>query len=890
MHSHPNRPPVSVFLRGPMSRKRAASIAVSGVLVLFAFLLTVSINGNTPHAAAQAPNQSGWRPPGIGPSSTTPHEKFATFFTGDNFKAILLLENVRPDKPITAKPSLILDEGEIPLDPVTLPAHSTATVDLSAFMVAHGYTDKRGTVSVRFDFQSYGPLIAVAQSTDQAHYIYLNSFAQSPEEYWAGTAFDAVVWAPDAGTKGFVSITNTAHEPRSVRFTTLVNGHSEVLPAIQIPSRKTSLLPIDGLLGQSSENGAGIHVEFDEYPGDILVEGQLFNAKTGFAKYIHFADKALQYPTATLRTHFVLLGSQPAEDGFPAGMSFRSVAAVRNIDSTSMNVTPSVKFLNNGSVRTIALPSLPLGAGESRTIDLSSQQNSGLLPPDLHQASLELVPDNDHGNIVAELFNFSASSGGYTIGPSFTSYPNHGSASIWRTDGSFQTTIMVENTAAQDDEVTLKLFSDWGTYSKILPIPAGGLLKINVKELEQDAVPDQVGNVVSGTYGMVSVVGSHGNRSKLSFDKLIHSADESDYVGLPPNPCDYVMGIALYLDLSGGQNPFPVIQDWIWSQSPVETYNAQQTTTSTPSLVTITPTQNGDMATINFGPGSSGQTMFFTGPPVGTTVCDACSSGDVYPQGSQYVPPHIDSISPAQGLVGTTLSAANGNPVIINGSGFGTSPTVQTGSGITVTVTNAKDTQITASFAIASNATGGFYLVFVTMTGSDGYTHNSNVVDFYVQLPTSIAFNSVTVLPDGTSGAFGCPSFNAGIRVDIKYQVMDQEYPPLAIRSASMIPHESGKLFSGASFDNNIGPVPGYPTSGTYTAADGTFHDVPLGVCAGGTFSSLTATQNITMLIGTASYAVRSQTWTATGTSIGHGTISNTIISPGSGSDVSASR
>ncbi len=64
-------------------------------------------------------------------------------------------------------------------------------------------------------------------------------------------------------------------------------------------------------------------------------------------------------------------------------------------------------------------------------------------------------------------------------------------------DGSFQTTIMVENTASQDDEVTLKLFSDWGTYNKILPIPAGGLLKINVKELEQE--PDQAGNVLSGT-------------------------------------------------------------------------------------------------------------------------------------------------------------------------------------------------------------------------------------------------------------------------------------------------------------------------------------------------------------------------------------------------------
>ena len=265
-------------------------------------------------------------------------------------------------------------------------------------------------------------------------------------------------------------------------------------------------------------------------------------------------------------------------------------------------------------------------------------------------------------------------------------------------------------------------------------------------------------------------MGSHGNRSKLSFDKLIHSADESDYVGLPPNPCDYVMGIALYLDLSGGQNPFPVIQDWIWSQSPVETYNAQQTTTSTPSLVTITPTQNGDMATINFGPSSSGQTMFFTGPPVGTTTCDACSSGDVYPQGSQYVPPHIDSISPAQGLVGTTLSAANGNPVIINGSGFGTSPTVQTGSGITVTVTNAKDTQITASFAIASNATGGGYLVFVTMTGSDGYTHDSNAVGFNVQIPTY--FFSPGAAPTGTPAS--CTAVGgAGYFINVSNYVAD---------------------------------------------------------------------------------------------------------------------
>jgi hypothetical protein len=126
--------------------------------------------------------------------------------------------------------------------------------------------------------------------------------------------------------------------------------------------------------------------------------------------------------------------------------------------------------------------------------------------------------------------------------------------------------------------------------------------------------------------------------------------------------------------------------------------------------------------------------------------------------------------------------------------------------------------------------------------------------------------------------------------VDIKYQVLDQQNPAQPIQSSNMTPHESGTNFTGDAYDGNIGPKPGYPTSSANTASDGTFHDVPLGVCTQFAFPSLTATQNVTMIIGTAPYAVRSQTWTVTGTTAGHGTIQNSITSPGTGSDVSASR
>jgi hypothetical protein len=163
-----------------------------------------------------------------------------------------------------------------------------------------------------------------------------------------------------------------------------------------------------------------------------------------------------------------------------------------------------------------------------------------------------------------------------------------------------------------------------------------------------------------------------------------------------------------------------------------------------------------------------------------------------------------------------------------------------------------------------------------------------------VQVPTSLKFISVSVLPDGSSGAFGCaPNADYGIRVDIKYQVMDQNTPATPIQSAFMVPHEKGTLFDGTAFDNDIGPVASYPTSSRTTAQDGTFHDVPFGYCQNTPIDAArAASQNITIILNVTSYPVRSQTWSVSApgsSSFGHGTISNTI-SPGNGSDVSATR
>lgn len=772
------------------------------VPILFLFVFALATSGQYSPPKNQPPTTTGSTP------ATTTHVRFATFVAEKGFYCTLLLENLRQDVPITVTPALILSEGQIPLAPVTVPAHDTASIDITAFLNSHGYADKRGAVSVSYNFKSYGPLNAVVESYNDTTHVYLNSYGQSPEEYWAGTTFDAVVWAPDEGTKGFVAITNTSKSVQTVQVTALFKDKSEQLPPLVIPPSTTHFLPINDLVVQSRQDGVGIHVAFNGWPGDILVESQLFNAQTGFAKYIHFANIALQYPTATLRADFVLMGQQPVAEGFPQQVSFRSVAAVRNIGSIPLNVTPAIKYLDGGVVQTITLPVVGLAVGESRVIDLTAEQKSGAIPPDFHEGSLQLVPDSNQGNMVAELFNFDEQTGGYVVGPTVSLYPNRGTASIWRTDGTYQTAIMVENTADAADQVTLKLFSDSGTYTQTYTVPGGGLQTISVKDLQQNAVPDVNGNLLSGTYGVFSIAGSHGTKSELTFDKIIYSSEESDYVGEEINPCDYAYGGAVVL--SGSQNPFSVLIELDYSLSGAVDEAAFGTVSGNSTLVQITHAPDGDLATITPVDNSS-HNVEISSPPVGATICDACSYGAILPVAAQVtVPPKltITGISPGQGLIGVTTSS-----VTISGTGL-SGATVTAPSGITPTVTSSSSTSLVVNLAVASTAAAGNNSLTVNAPTTPSQQAS---VNFFVQVPTYF-----TPTGSGTALNAYCAA-NQAFYAYIDYQVSDQKMNSISV--GGLTPQES--------VSQNGSPYSAFASFATpvSTTSTGTFEDIPLGSC-----------------------------------------------------------
>lgn len=560
----------------------------------------------------------------------TTHERFITFLTDKEFKSELLLENLRLDSSMTVKPAFITGQGEIPLKTVTMPPHSSATVDVNS-SVPIGGSGKQGLIVVRYDSDSYGSISAVIQSSDEKHKLYLSSVGWSREEFWYGTTLDAVIWAPESETQGFVSLVNTSSEPRIVHATFIVGGRSEDAPQIRIAPRQAEFLPIDSLVARSHENGAGIHLAFTGNPGDITAEGTLFNKETGFSQYIRFADTSLKFTSTSLRTNFLLVGQQPAEDHFPTQILFHSVAAVRNVDSSPVEVTPIVTYVPNGSVQTVTLPKLTLGVQESKVLDFNQLQNEGELPLDFKQGSLELRPNTNHNSIVAELFNFNEATGGYVVGSSFTAHPTRATGAIWRIDGTYQTTIMVQNTAAEDDKVSLKLFSGTDTYNKSFPLGAGKLLKINLRQLQQEAVPDDDGNVLTALSGTLSLSGSKGIGTKLAFDKLIHSADASEYVGLPANPCVYVYGIVLVLYSTNDPAIFNAFVDANWTDGTV-TEDQAFPSSSNSSEASV----NGNVVTLHAVDGSSHSVSLQMSQNY--PACDACSADTFFAQHAVSVP------------------------------------------------------------------------------------------------------------------------------------------------------------------------------------------------------------------------------------------------------------
>jgi hypothetical protein len=321
------------------------------------------------------------------------------------------------------------------------------------------------------------------------------------------------------------------------------------------------------------------------------------------------------------------------------------------------------------------------------------------------------------------------------------------------------------------------------SYEMQQAIQPGDQMWVNVAELIRSRTPDRKGNLlpVDLSYGTFDLR----DLTPANDGLLISSVALDMTMGYnATQPCVECCG---FLADSPTFDPYPaeVVVDGI-EQTGIEAVSGcSDDTIYISSYFTTWGSLNSSIAAVTakkvqgVSPGYTTGTAQGTIPTPGSCVCTFYAAT---PSEPVTVTPQITGISPPRGLIGSSLG------VTISGSGFN-SPSVSAGSGVSVTINSYTSTQIQATFAITSTASGGNQSVTVTSGGESSPSAN-----FYVQIPETQVRDSgygssglgslVTITNGNVVDIYGNTllSGECGVYRDIAYFLDDQETPAQTIQ------------------------------------------------------------------------------------------------------------
>jgi hypothetical protein len=821
-----------------------------------------------------------------------------------NFEATLRITNVLEVSGITVTPVLFMADGtELELPVQTLAPSEVKLISINQAVAGAeaklgNHKSAYGTAALKFDWAWASSVSASVESVDKRRSLVFGYPLDAYKPHEAEVQeIQGLWWKQTQLTRPFVYITNVDPQPVKISFQAQGSkGWMGPMTHVQVCPRCTQRVEILGLAnalpGDEADHG-GFRLRFKAAPGAIIVAGGMEDAVVGYSATMPFTMIGHSHAPSkdrTLASVGLVVGNHHSMMGFNDDLKFIPYAVVRNAADRSLSIRGQAHLsMMEMNGPTIPLQPVKLSPGESVRLPIADllkasgfQDFSGTL-----DLSFDFEGQPQELQVATGSVDESQS---YVLGvrPQLVTSSHLVRVPLWRFEAGTDTMVSLWNPADSAENLLVEIKHETGVYSYRLHLDGNSSGMFNISEVIQKQQPDDKGNRIPLTAKTGSLTITDERGREYPVNTLVTAVTFDPKAGTCGGDlCGYCDD---FVDFWFIYDPFAFAKTTgMQMESRVLDANGSNYSMT---YSTSWHSGNNSILTIDSGGWSWGVNTgnitidgFVANTQHGSAcyVTGFCDESNMYASASGTIIPRIDSVSVTKGLIGDSQA------VTVTGVGFTTLPSINftSGTGITVTYSSVSDTQIQATFVVSQTASAGNHSFVVQ--NSQSLTSNSK--NYYVQIPTSLSVLSVTVLPDGPSPPSGCnPSLNYGIKVDVKYRVLDQNSPGQAIQSANMTPHETGTFFTGGSFDGNIGPVSGYPTSSATTASDGTFHDVPLGVCSAFPISSpgVTASQTISMVLaGGTSYSVRSQNLTVSApgsASFGHGTITNSL------SDISATR
>jgi len=818
------------------------------------------------------------------------------------WESTLTLNNAMPEPLDISLLCYGLDGKPLPLPAQHLRPFQNVSLNLSDLLAQTGQANgfREGSLELSFPHENgmaLGPQLTVTNLPE--HW----STDMEPAMGRQSRRLEGLWWSTGKQTDARLVLSNSLNESLTVQLNVDYQDKQLPYPVLHLSAHQTVVLDINEVLKTLNIKAAsigqgGLSLSHDGPIGALNAHGFIINRKEKFASSIHFVDASAQ--------HSLFLDGAGLPIGRPAESDsafFTPKLLLGNTTSEAQTAKVFVQYTVGGEFKVKTLPPVNLRPYSVGAVDLSPLLNS-LGSQSIDDAGVRIETSGTKGSIIGELLSVNDQSGAVDVPLlSVRQHAARSGAHPFSFDENHLSILHLKNVGEKPTSAMVKILYEGGEYSpnliKMLP---GQSVSVDLQAIRNANVPDIhghsfPGNVVEGQVTWLQ------NGDQPIIGRLVRSS--------------LVDGVAATFSCGGPCSCPPVFDHVEWSPSSINGVSGQTFGALTvnqyfkyeacPGLSGITEGpypadatfESDDPETASVDQFGSQVSLDLAGgvlitarweTPTHNELNNECAEGGCettcIPQENPVsstlqvgVRPKVDGVTPDRGLIGTS------NNVTISGRGFRSGALVAIDGGSISGATLQSATSITAVYLIDDNASGGNHRVTVTVNGRA----STDNVNFYVQIPTSLNVLSVTNLPDGSGTQDGCPTGSFGIKVSIRYQVKDQAGG--VIQTDKMEPQEkvTSEVLNGTSLGD---PVPTFTDIGPsritgtsqFTDSNGEFLDAPFGICEPFAISSYTFTQTIRVLASNQNpYVVKTHNLTATGTTAGHGTITN-------GSDVQSSR
>jgi hypothetical protein len=434
--------------------------------------------------------------PSPSPTPEISHTLVGSYYLVDeNIEAKLLLNN-KGNAPLEVQPTLYNKQGqELQLPSVTVEPQNFRFINLADWAAIGGESYKSGNIKL-FHYGKDLVLGAQIYLTDKTRSL---SYEEKLTELgkFDSRRQEAVWWMPSNEAKVKIILTNTTDAPLDVtgRLAKKPNTVSNQ-QTVQLAAHQTRVFDLrdDFPNGNQFINAEilALTLEHSGAKDALLARVLLAEPQRGYSNVVQFSN-----PNGGKSNEYQGVGFQIEDID---GIRFAPIVVARNVGTTTATVTARVPYTRaNGTRGTINLPQKQLSAGE---MSLINTQNiiTRVEQENIKVASLEVTYNTPNGSVIVAAHSVSEDRNQVFRVPMWDPFGQRSPTGgyPWRIEGTSVTQTYIKNIADyEEDYVAFLVWENGGMYMLGLkPIAAHETIKIDVKRLRDEQIPDEQGRMI----------------------------------------------------------------------------------------------------------------------------------------------------------------------------------------------------------------------------------------------------------------------------------------------------------------------------------------------------------------------------------------------------------